>query len=224
MEKKSKGKTVVIVILVLVILGLGGYIVYDKVLNKEVKEPVKTEKKDKVETKKDILSEDEALKLGKERYEYVRDGLFLCGYKQIKYDDSKLFGWNDNGKHTTGDLDYAKITNIEDIKSNLTERTFLNWIKALDIKQDGSDYYIYVGGCGIGPDYPYDKFKIKVKDIQKDHITYSIEEYFYTMDNNGIIEDINKAKKYTTDFEIVKENDMWKIKEYTDAEAGYYNR
>jgi len=45
MEKKSKGKTVVIVILVLVILGLGGYIVYDKVLNKEIDEPVKTEKK-----------------------------------------------------------------------------------------------------------------------------------------------------------------------------------
>jgi len=33
MEKKSKGKTIVIVILVLAVLGLGGYIVYDKVLN-----------------------------------------------------------------------------------------------------------------------------------------------------------------------------------------------
>ncbi len=35
MEKKSKGKTMVIVILVLAVLGLGGYIIYDKFINKE---------------------------------------------------------------------------------------------------------------------------------------------------------------------------------------------
>ena len=35
MEKKSTGKTVVIVILLLALLGLGGYVVYDKFLNKE---------------------------------------------------------------------------------------------------------------------------------------------------------------------------------------------
>lgn len=48
MEKKSKGKTIAIIILFLSVLGLSGYIVYDKVLNKEVKEPVKTEKKENV--------------------------------------------------------------------------------------------------------------------------------------------------------------------------------
>ncbi len=223
MEKKSKGKTIVIVILVLAVLGLGGYIIYDKLLNNEVKEPVKTEKKDKIKIEKDILSEDEALKLGKERYEYVRDGLFLCGYKQVKYDDSKLFAWNENGKQITGDLNYAKITNIEDIKANLTEHSFLNWIKALDIKQDGNDYYIYVGGCGIGPDYAYDKFEIKIKDIKTNTITYSIDEYFYIEDNNGIVEDINKAEKCTTDFEIIKEDNSWKIKEYTDSYTNYLN-
>ncbi|MBR2832871.1 MAG: hypothetical protein IKE75_00260 [Bacilli bacterium] len=35
MENKSTGKTVIIVILLLSLLGLGGYVVYDKVLNKE---------------------------------------------------------------------------------------------------------------------------------------------------------------------------------------------
>lgn len=223
MENKSKGKVVVIVILVLMVLGLGGYIVYDKVLNKETSEPVKAEKKDKT-SNVNVLSQDEALKLGKERYEYIREGLYLCGYKQIKWDDSKLFAWTDTGKQTTGDLSYARITNIEDIKSNLTTHTYLNWLKALDIKQEGNEHYIYVGGCGISPDYAYDKFKIGVKDIQENSITYSVDEYFYTSDNNGIVEDINKAEKYTTDFEIVKENGTWKIKEYTDASNGYYNR
>jgi len=35
MEEKSKGKTIVIVVLALAVLGLGGYIIYDKVVNKE---------------------------------------------------------------------------------------------------------------------------------------------------------------------------------------------
>ncbi len=55
MEKKSKAKTIVIVILVLAVLGLGGYIVYDKVLSKETEEPVKKEQKK--ETKQEDLDE-----------------------------------------------------------------------------------------------------------------------------------------------------------------------
>ena len=42
-QKSGKGLIPVVVILVLIVLGLGGYIVYDKVVTKETKEPEKTE-------------------------------------------------------------------------------------------------------------------------------------------------------------------------------------
>lgn len=51
-EKKKNGNIIIIVLLVIVILGLGGYIVYDKVLNKEEKNIV-VDKKDKAEVKEE---------------------------------------------------------------------------------------------------------------------------------------------------------------------------
>ena len=44
MEKKSTGKTVLIVILLLAVIGLGGYIVYDKILVKESTDTEETTK------------------------------------------------------------------------------------------------------------------------------------------------------------------------------------
>lgn len=43
MENKSTVKTVTIIILLLIVLGLGGYIVYDKVIVQESEKPAKTE-------------------------------------------------------------------------------------------------------------------------------------------------------------------------------------
>lgn len=79
MEKKNKGK-VVIVILVLMVLGLGGYIVYDKVLNKEVNEPIKTEKKEEKKSEVDSgfniekKSELQALNISIGRVYITKDG------------------------------------------------------------------------------------------------------------------------------------------------------
>ena len=49
---------ILIVFLVLIILGLGGYIAYDKVINKETEEPVKEEKSESKEENLDITSKD----------------------------------------------------------------------------------------------------------------------------------------------------------------------
>ena len=54
--KKSMGKTILIIILLLALLGALGYIAYDKVMVKESKESVKTEKK-KEEVKEENLDE-----------------------------------------------------------------------------------------------------------------------------------------------------------------------
>ena len=51
-QKSNKGLIALVVFLLLLVCGLGGYIYYDKVLNKETKEPKKTEKK-VVEEKKE---------------------------------------------------------------------------------------------------------------------------------------------------------------------------
>jgi len=85
MEKKNKGKTIVIVILILAVLGLGGYIVYDKFLNTEIDEDVNIQKKQEI----NLLSKEEALKIGKDRYEYIRDGLYACLSKNIEVDSNK---------------------------------------------------------------------------------------------------------------------------------------
>ena len=55
-KKKNKGTIVVIIILILIILGLGGYIVYDKVLKEE---PVKVE-----EPKEEVVEQQEELVIG----------------------------------------------------------------------------------------------------------------------------------------------------------------
>ncbi len=54
--KKSKGTIIAIIILVLLVLGLGGYIVYDKLLTKESTEANEPEKTEKVEAPKEDLN------------------------------------------------------------------------------------------------------------------------------------------------------------------------
>ena len=91
MENKSTGKTVVIIILVLLVLGLGGYIVYDKMLSKEsaeTKESAKTEKKVEnqtiTESKKSIAGS------------YIYDGKFtanpdLTAHLELKLNEDNTF-------------------------------------------------------------------------------------------------------------------------------------
>ena len=218
MEKKSRGKNVVIVVLVLVVLGLVGYIVYDKFIVEDVNEPIKVEKKSKTS----LLNKEEALKIGKERYEYVRDGLYSCGYEKVKTDANKGINVVDNTM-VPGNQ-FLKIANIDEIKSNLTEHAYLDWVKEPYIQKYENDYYINLE-CGERPDYARDEYQIEVKEIKENNIIYSISEYFYSVDGGGnVVEDINKAEKNVINFELVKEDNMWKIKEYTDVQEVQNNK
>ena len=81
-------KNFIIVILVLAVLGLGGFVVYDKVLTKETQEPVKTEKKVEEQTKienKTSISES-----------YIYDGVFeankdLTAHLELKLNEDNTF-------------------------------------------------------------------------------------------------------------------------------------
>jgi len=97
MEKKSKGKTIVIVILILAVLGLGGYIVYDKFLNTEKVEPVKTGENEKDCIEKNSMTEDLAINLGKKLYTEVRDKAYnLCFLGGI-YSNTQTCYYSNNG-------------------------------------------------------------------------------------------------------------------------------
>jgi len=55
--------------------------------------------------------------------------------------------------------------------------------------------------------------------VNENNIIYSISEYFYAVDDEGnIIEDISKAQEYIINFELIKEDNIWKIKEYTEPQ------
>ena len=81
-------KNIIITILVLAVLGLGGFVVYDKVLTKETQEPVKTEKKAEeqaaIENKTSISGS------------YIYDGVFeankdLTAHLELKLNEDNTF-------------------------------------------------------------------------------------------------------------------------------------
>ena len=220
MEEKSTGKTVVIIILTILLIGALGYIVYDKVIVQKNEEPTPTEKN----IKTNILSNEEALSLGKEKYEYIRNGMYMCGYKQLVLSQDAIPASTIGGDTTAGyNVTYREIANINDIKSNLTAEMFNQFVSSKLITHQ--DKYYIVDGCGGDPTYAHTEYKIETKNIQEDSITYTITEYFYNMDNSGnIVEDLNKAENYTATFAIIKENDNWKISQYEDAYTSYINK
>ena len=219
-QKSGKGLIVVIVILVLLVLGLGGYIVYDKVLTKGTNEPEKAENKLETST----LNNEEALTIGKEKYEFVRDGLYMCGYKQLTLSQDVVPANTIGGDTTSGyDVTYHEILNIDNIKNNLTSSVFDKFVSSKLITYQNK-YYI-VDGCGGDPTYASNKYQMEVKNIQDNSMTYTVTEYFYTVDNGGnVVEELDKAEKYTTTFGLTKENGEWKISEYEDAYTSHINK
>ncbi|MBR2832910.1 MAG: hypothetical protein IKE75_00460 [Bacilli bacterium] len=223
MENKSTGKTVAIIILLLAVLGLGGYIIYDKVLNKENTE---TTGKSKIEniTTENTMSKEEALEIGKENYEYIRNGLYMCGYKQLTLSQEGIEGNKINAQVSNGITDfYHEILNIDSVKNKLSTNVFDKYVS--DKLVNFQNKYYLIDGCGGDPRYAYDKYQIEVKDIQENAIIYNIIEYFYAVEgiepNINISEDLNKAEKYTTTFKIEKQNNEWKISQYEDAYSSY---
>lgn len=224
-NNKGKGKTIAIVILIILLLGSVGYIVYDKFIKESPKEPIKEEVKKEAISK--VMSETEALKLGEEKYLYARDGLYSCGYKSVKfsterYDDTKLENVAGAEAVVNANGGYVKITNLAEIKSNLTDNAFISWINSdlLTIKGDNKGNYYMMTDCGGNPQYKADKKKIEVKDIYENVITYTIKEYFCNTEDLDKCTD-NTLEEYKTTFELSKEDGSWKISAYTDPHNYY---
>ena len=210
-KKNGTGKTVAIVILVLLVLGLGGYIVYDKTMTKESSESdgtVQTEKKVEEPT---LLTNDEALEIGKDLYIKTRDIAYNQGNK-MQVDTSVCYS-NENGQMnqtTCSDFTVNKVSDVS-FKNNFTTNGLKQYEqKATEYGGGGfvvynGDYYIkpYKWGPFNGP-WDTDATKFTVKQINENNIVLEATETFDT-------ETIN------TTFTIAKENNQWKMDDYTDA-------
>ena len=128
MEGKGNKKTkIVIAILVLLVLVLGGYIVYEKVLDNKVDEPVKTEKKKvKIEKKEEKTQN---IKLDKNK-EYIYDANYLLNseykmpYININSSDAIQVNGYLEGRYNSY-MEHYKICSKENIPCHI----------ALDYKQ-----------------------------------------------------------------------------------------
>ena len=165
MEKKSSaGVIVLIVVLLLVSLGLSGFIIYDKVLNKEEIKNVENkieDKKDEEEVNKIDLKDKVAYALDnaydKDKVLKLRLQLFLLedGYLYYKI---KFIPITENIYEYTMDLPtsseeepklqkYTKLKNIKRIKGTNTISTSVDF-NILAITKEGKVYSIYVGNDG----------------------------------------------------------------------------
>ncbi len=156
---------------------------------------------------------------------YTRDGLYQCGYKSVKtsterYDDQKLED-KANTEAVVGQTgNYVKITNLAEIKANLTANAFISWVnfKSSSIKYDNQGNYYTITDCGGDPQYRDGKQKIEVNDIYENIITYTVKEYFCNTEDLDKCTD-DTVDEFKTTFELVKEDGTWKINTYT----GPYN-
>lgn len=222
-RNRGRGKTIIIIILIILLLAALGYIFFGDT----TEEPKKCETVVKEEKNKTI-SKEEALKIGKEKYLYVRDGLYHCGYKSVtlsneKYDATALEVKQDKKAIINQNGTYQKITNLADIKNTLTQSALNTWLNDpyVPIEPDNQGNYYITPTCEHNEQYKADKYQIEVDKIYENIITYKVKEYFCSAN------DITKCNtgtlsEYETTFELIKADNEWLINTYIDA-AHYYD-
>jgi len=243
-KKNSKSKNIVIILLIFIILGLSGYITYDKIIKKE--ENVKNiqaekESAEPKEIKENVLTNEQAIEEGKKLYPIVRNMYF----GQIKLsendkDNSKLIDGNteykisDDGTATItkqGDIGHSKFNSKVNDKINKTftktglERFLMdqknnnkNWI----IRDKDENFYIngYLSHSGT---ITIDDFNIKPIDIQSNEISFVVSDYHFLhgLPDSEYNVNSSKATKIDNIFTIKKENNEWKVDDYTDSYNTY---
>lgn len=129
-------KNIIIIILAILVLGLGGYLVYDKIIDKDVKEKVEEEKTDakeeKEESKGEELSLDNELVIELlEKFDMLNEPTCAFGWARIQrlYENDKFLmsNYNYSIKLATA-LDYKGFDEKYHYRSKLTE-TEVNELK-----------------------------------------------------------------------------------------------
>lgn len=185
MEKKNTGLIVLIIVLSLLVLGLGGYIVYDKVLSKE---GVSTDVQDVDDNGLDV-QEENSIELNKDTFADKLNGSYVAC--EMTEDANMCVGRvvsieNDSISicklHSSGCI-RGDLKNVEYINENIYKVSFVM------LKGDGNDvsgvasedteYYVYFDIS------KYDENKIITYDLFNVTANASIEEKKYELEKIG---------------------------------------
>lgn len=203
MEKHLKnGLVLPLVLFIIISLVLGSYIVYDKVLSSSSKEKetiTKTYDNENITNENNSYNEEQILALGLVRYKYANDieNIFIAS-EDI------------NNKSVTS----RKVTNYNSAAENFTNNFISNTSNICWPTKKGNEYYLN-DDCSAGGTTKYIYKSIKVKEYDLNEITYTI-----TLDEvHTTLESDNKFKDAHTDilqdFEIILEDNIWKINNFT---------
>ena len=152
------------------------------------------------------ISNEEALKLGKEKYQ-------LANSIQIKTDNSIILDKNKDDNNNP----WYKVTNMNEIKSIFTGNAFDYFCKEYQIKEFSGTWGMYASNRGTISEY-LDSNVEKIDNINEKEIEFTVKAKYANdlSDKNG--QDISKITNYSTKeykFTITKENENWKVCEYT---------
>lgn len=209
MEKKNPGLVVLVIILCLLVLGLGVYIIYDKVLNK----PVDTEIKEDVNN---AIEQNESLDYVKLENELKENFDVIYGvYSSANTycgKDSKVSEKNspNGGKYSesTQFKTYDELYNYLSGYATSDVLSKMNKInKELYLDEDGK---LYCADLGKGGAYTYDDSLLEYKNISDNEITSIIFKTMHDIVNNIVYEKFNVIftkndnKWIISKFELVK--------------------
>ena len=212
MENEKNGNkrlVTLIIILMIMVLGLGGYIVYDKLLTSNTKETATSNnsQSNDTETEKKSMSESEALTIGNELWEYAF---------------STYWGGEPTWKSHTGETNeyggkpIVCDTTIEQVKSKYSSD-----FKAQSCFSDGStstctdytiDTFIPQTACqaaGRGGLQDYKETTLKVKEIQANKIVFIAKSEYCS--SSFCHESKDTVKEIEKEFIITKQDDNWLI-------------
>lgn len=208
MEKKNTGLIVLVIILCLLVLGLGGYIVYDKVLNK----PVDTEIKEDVNN---VIEQNESVDYVKLENELKENFDVIYGVYSSPNTycgkDSKVSEKNspNGGKYqeSTQFKTYDELYNYLSEYATSDVLSKLNKInKEFYLEEDGK---LYCSNLGKGGVYKHTDTLFKFDSLTKDSAT-GIANVILVTDMSG--SETYEIEKYN--FEFTKNNDKFIISKF----------
>ncbi len=231
--KSSKG--VVVTILIIIVLALSGYLLYDKVLSKK---DTNETKESSEPSEDDVLTDEEALKIGNELFGYVTNYGDYYNENKYVYDDTEEL-------EIDGDIAY-ELSNYDEIMSHYAKDCkMVRWSESdvpdgeeevacesdVIITKDTKHYYLEL----MQGDNIYFAFfgKLTVANKTSDKIEFAID-YAYCADgtyadsdeeeypNKCLVyddegEEVTKTLdpyKVSKPFVIVKEGNDWKVQKY----------
>ena len=219
MEKKNISVTnAALVIIGIIIIAL-------TILLLTVTDKLKTKNENIVNTETEkitLLSKEEALNWGKEKYELATKYYFRLKYPtdliKIEYEGNEVSA--------------QKVNNIKEIKDLFTEQKFNKYIRKITDESDNynaiveknGEYYRLDVDRGGSTSYLYTD-DLEIKYITENKITFTIKSYYLA--NSDLVEeyasDYTDPKEYvknapkenieilSNEFILVKENGIWKV-------------